>query len=90
MRDKIISELEKLKIEYDHCEKLVWNVLWLMSIFCAFVITAIFKDVVDFYMGVFVVCVVGLIVAILMLPIAKKSDDIIGKRIPELVDKLKR
>lgn len=75
MKDKTELELEKLKIEYDHCEKLVWNVLWLISIFCAFIITAILKDVIDFYTGVFVVCVVGLILAILMMPVAKRSDD---------------
>ena len=38
MKDNIRLELEKLKIGYDHCEKLVWNVLWLASIFCSFVI----------------------------------------------------
>lgn len=86
MNNKIRLELEKLKIEYNHCEKLVWNVLWLMSIFCAFIITAILKDVVNFYNGVFVVCVVGLIVAILMLPIAKRSDDT-RRRVSELIKK---
>ena len=87
MKDKLKLELEKLKIEYDHCEKLVWNVLWLVSLFCAFVITGILKDVIEFYTGVFIVCAVGFVVAILMIPVAKKSDDITNKKIPELMGK---
>lgn len=88
-KETIKLELEKLKIEYDHCEKIVWNVLWIVTLVTALLITAIIKDVIDFFHGLFLFCIFSLIIAIGMIPIAKKSDDIINKHIPNLIEKLK-
>ncbi len=65
---------ESIKTELDYYWSLLWNILWIVTIAAAFVITAIAKDIVDFYFGVLIFCVFGLIIAIALLPISRKVD----------------
>lgn len=91
MKDKITQlELEKLRIEYDHCERIVWNVLWIVSIAVVFIVLAVIKGAISFLNGLFIFCVIGLIFAISLIPVAKRSDDITKVEIPRLIKGLER
>ena len=70
---------EKLKIEYQHNVNIVWNLLWIISIITAFVITAIVKNIINFYFGMTIFSVLALTVALATMPIAKRNDEIVKK-----------
>ena len=91
MSKKVIKlKLEKLKIEYDHCEKIVWNILWILSIIAALVITAVAKDFVNFYIAYLVFLIIALILTLAVIPAAIKSDNITKKEIPELIKQVEK
>jgi hypothetical protein len=91
MKNELIKvKLEKLKIEYDHCEKVVWNVLWIISIVTAIMIVGILKGVFDFYTAIFWFALFCLALTIGLFPVAKKSDSITKKEIPELIKELEK
>ena len=83
-------KLEKLRIEYDHCEKLVWNILWILSIAAALIITAVLKDFIDFYIAYLTFLILALALTLAAIPAAIKSDNITKKEIPRLIKEIEK
>lgn len=78
-------KLEKIKIKYDHYEKIVRNMMWVVTLVIAIVLAATFKNEMSFSSAVILILIVGIVVSLLMLPIAKRSDNVTEKDIPALI-----
>ena len=83
-------KLEKIKLQYNHYERIVRNVLWIASVLVAIILAATFKNELTFQYAVIVILAVGIVIALLLLPIAKKSDEATEKEIPALIQSVQK
>ena len=79
-KDIVNLELEKLKIEYDHCEKLVWNILWILTLTTIWLIVAVIERFLKFNTALLIFCLLSLTLTLSLIPVAKKSDNITKKK----------
>ena len=78
-------KLEQLKLEYDHAERLVKNVLWFTSLVIVIMLTGVLAKQIDFQTALVMILVFGIIIAVILVPVAKRTDEITKMEMPSLM-----
>lgn len=83
-------KLEQLRLEYDHAERLVKNILWFTSLVIAIMLTGVLAKQIDFQTALMMILVFGIIIAAILIPVAKRTDEITRMEMPSLMRKRKK
>ncbi len=82
-------KLEQLKLEYDHAERLVKNMLWFVSLVVLIILTGVLVQQLDFQIALVIIMFFGIIIGVILLPVAKRTDEITKIEMPSLMRKRK-
>lgn len=77
-------QFQKLKLEFDYCVKVIWNILWIVTLFLVLVLSLVFMEMISVYLGLLIFFGISLIFSIMSIPIAIKMDRIIKEKIKKL------
>ncbi len=82
-------KLEQLKLEYDHAERLVKNMLWFASLVILIILTGVLMQQINFQIALMIIMIFGIIIAVILVPVARRTDEITRIEMPSLMRKRK-
>ena len=82
-------KLEQLKLEYDHAERLIKNMLWFASLVILIILTGVVVGQLKFQDALLIIAIFGIIISIILIPIARRTDEITRMEMPALIRRRK-